>query len=140
MSRTFQVTNGDWVLDRRVGRPVMVSGRAKLQQDIREDLSIATQPNGFGAGLDDLVGLDIDPAGFKIEVQRRVRDSVTALQRLQDRYLSSQRSAQERVAGISKLTVSSVSSGGGDTRTGYTFQLGVRPVAGEILVASGSGS
>ena len=137
MTQTFQVVNGDWVLDKRVGRPKLVVGRAKLSQDVGENLSIATQPNGFGAGLDDVIGQDIDPAGFKIEVQRSIRDSIVTIQRLQDRYLASKRLASERIAGISLLTVSSVRVGGADDKTGFAFTLRIRPVAGEAVTVSG---
>jgi len=140
MTQTFQVSNGDWVLDKRTGRPVLISGRTKLRQDIRELLSIETQPNGFGAGLDGLIGQDVDPVGFKTEVQRSIRNAVLAMQRLQDQFLASRRTASERVAAISKLTVSAVNLGGGTTKTGYSFQLTVRPVAGEAIAVAGTGS
>lgn len=139
MSRTMQVVNGDWVLDRRTGRPVTVSGRDKLRQDIGESLTVATQPTGFGAGLDALIGQDVDPAGFRIEVQRAIRDAVRALQRLQDRYLSDQRPANERVAGVSTLSVGLVNLGGGTARTGYSFRVSVRPVAGDAVTLAGTG-
>lgn len=140
MTQTFQVSNGDWVLDKRTGRPTLISGRTKLRQDIRELLSIETQPNGFGAGLDDLIGQDVDPAGFKTEVQRAIRNAVLAMQRLQDQFLASRRAASERVAAISSLTVSAVNLGGGTTKTGYSFRLTVRPVAGEAVTVAGTGS
>lgn len=140
MTQTIQIANGDWVIDRRTGRPTLISGRTKLRQDVRELLSIETLPNGFGAGLDELVGQDVDPVGFKTEVQRAIRNAVLAMQRLQDQFLASRRTASERIAAITKLTVQSVNLGGGTTKTGYSFQLTVRPVAGEAVTVAGTGS
>lgn len=138
MTSTIQVANGDWVLDKRVGRPVLISGRTKLEQDVLENLSIATQANGFGAGLDDIIGLDVDPAGFKIQVQQNIRNSVTAIQQLQDRFQSAQRTPQELIASIAQLSVSAVNVGGGNDKTGFSFQLRIRPVAGTPLAAAGT--
>ena len=134
----MQVTNGDWVVDVRTGRPTMVTGRAKLVQDINENLTIGTQANGFGAGLENTIGLDVDPAGFRIEVQRRVRASISTLQRLQDRYLRNERAGSERVGGIMSLSVGEANIGGGTSRTGYSFKLRIRPVSGEVVVVGGA--
>jgi hypothetical protein len=138
MTSTLQIANGDWVLDKRVGRPVLITRRPKLEQDVLENLSIATQANGFGAGLDDVVGLDIDPAGFKIQVQQNIRNSITAIQQLQDRFQSAQRTPQELIASIAKLSVAAVNIGGGNDKTGFSFQLRIRPVAGDPLAIAGT--
>lgn len=140
MTETFRVVNGDWVLDRRLGRMVTVRGRDKLRQDGRELLTIATQPNGFGAGLDDLLGRDVDPEGFRLDIARAIRRSVATLQRLQDQFLARRRTPEERLAAIASLDVSAVDLGGGTARTGFGFRLVVRPVRGEALTLSGAGS
>lgn len=140
MTQTFQVANGDWVIDRRTGRPTLISDRPKLRQDLHECLTVETQPNGFGAGLDGLIGQDIDPAGFRIDVQKSIRSAVVAMQRLQDQFLASKRNVEERIAGISALSVSGVNLGGGTARTGYAFRLAVRPVAGETITIAGTGA
>lgn len=53
--RTFKIVNGDVVYD-TAGQPKLVEDTEKLRQDWREVLSIETQENGYGAGLDSLMG------------------------------------------------------------------------------------
>ena len=136
MSQTFQMQNGDWVLSR--GRPVLVADRQKLEQDLQENLSIATQPNGFGAGLDALLGNDTTLYSFRSTVQQNIRASIVSMQRLQDQYLASVRPNTERILGISSLTVSPADLGLGSAQTAYVFRLSVRPVQGTPLTTVGT--
>lgn len=144
MTQTFQMrdaqgnSTGDWVLNVKTGRPLLVSDRAKLEQDIQEDLSIATQPNGFGAGLDALLAQDTDPFTFKLTVQRQVRASILAMQRLQGQFLAAQRPPTEQIATISSLVVTEANLGGGTAKTAYAFQLKVRPVQGTMAAVGGT--
>lgn len=135
MSRTFKIVNGDYVLDRTNGRPTTVTGREKLRQDVNIMLTTETRANSYGAGLEDLIGRDMDPAAFRIEVGRRIRSSTNALQRLQDQFLAAQRTAQERLATIAALSVFVLP---GDEKTGVGFRLRVTPVAGDAVALSGA--
>jgi hypothetical protein len=131
VSTTLLIQDGDWVINPANGRPITISDRDKLRQDLREGLSIAIQPNGFGAGLDDLMGRPTGVFQFRIEVQRRIRGFVLALQRIQDQFLPAQRPNTERIQAISSLLVQNVDLGAGaPAKTGYMFQLKVRPVQG----------
>lgn len=139
MTRTIKVTNGDWTIDRRTGRPVMIEGKDKLKQDIRECLSIATQPNGYGAGLDDLIGMDADPFSVQSQVQRAVRRSVVALQRLQEQFQLAERSAEERIASVTAIRVQPANIGGQTSKVAFSFRVDVTSVAGTTPVTvSGS--
>jgi len=82
MSKTFQITNGDVLLDDRNGRPIEVEGRLKTRQDIGEMLSIETKYDGFGAGLIELIGIVIPLGGFALraEIQRRIQNAVAVRQ------------------------------------------------------------
>lgn len=138
MTRTFKVANGDWVLDRRTGQPTMLSGQTKLRQDIQENLTIAVQRNGFGAGLDTYLGKDVDPIAFRIEMTRVIRASITTLQRLQDRYLRRYRTSSERISNVTSLTVTNATINGAESKVSYAFRLVVKPVAGESVTVAGT--
>jgi hypothetical protein len=135
MSETFKVFDGGWVINPATGRPVMISEAEKTSQDVRENLSIEKQSNGFGAGLEDLIGEVMDQFNFQMQATRQTRSSITALQRLQDRYLPAQRSIYERISGISLLRVQPVT--GSDGKTQYSFRLSIATVAGEIVTVGG---
>lgn len=144
MTTTFKMRDannnptGDWVLLSKTGRPDTVTGRAKLEQDIQEDLSIDTQPNGFGAGLDVLIGQDVDPFIFRLQVQRQIRASLAAMQRLQDQFLAARRPATERIAAIISLFVTEANLGLGLAKTAYAFQLKVQPGQGALITTGGT--
>lgn len=138
MTQTFKITNGDWVLNKSNGRPTMVKDREKLRQDVREDLCVATQITGFGAGLESRLGQDVDPFAFRLDISRNIRKSITTIQQLQDQFLSSKRADTERIEGISSLSVNAVNLGGGTAKTGYSFKLSVKPVAGDTFTVGGT--
>jgi hypothetical protein len=137
MTTTIKIVNGDWVIDRRTGRPVTVADGEKLRQDVRENLTIARQPNGFGAGLEDIVGVVEDPFVIRSLIQQRIRESTNTMQRLQDRTQRGQRPANERIQRIEKLDVYPTTIGGGNVKTGFAFSLQVRSEAGTTAIVSG---
>jgi hypothetical protein len=134
VSTTLLIKNGDWVINPANGRPVTVSDRQKLEQDLQEDLSIAVQTNGFGAGLDGLIGEETETFQFQLQVQRAVRASIATMQRLQTQFLAAQRPNTERIQGISALSIQPVDLGSGTiSKTAYAFNLRVRPVQGSVI-------
>jgi hypothetical protein len=65
MSITLKIHDGDVVISAASGRPATISDRQKLKQDIREFFTVNVQPNGFGSGLDELVGIMLsDPTAM----------------------------------------------------------------------------
>lgn len=137
MTQTFRITNGDWTIDKRSGRPLLIADGDKLRQDLREDLTIERQPNGFGAGLEQIVGTVADAFTILTLIQQRIQDSVTTMARLQDQTQRLQRPAAERIRNITRLNVYPVAQGGGALQTGYAFQLAVATVAGTTSSVSG---
>lgn len=135
MTRTIKIENGDWVMDRTTGRPVMLDAsdgtNTKVRQDLRECLSINPLTNGFGAGLDLLIGQDADPYAMQASLQRAIRRAVVAMQRLQQQFQVSKRPASERIATIASLQVVPAGApGSASSKTSFSFKLAVLTVAG----------
>lgn len=77
MTQTFTITNGDWTL--RDGTVVLVRDGDKAYQDSLENALISQQPNGTGAGLDELVGKVDVPLSVEMEMRDRLRAAFRAL-------------------------------------------------------------
>jgi hypothetical protein len=135
VTTTFKVVNGDWVLNPASGRPVTVTGRTKLGQDLAEGLTIVIQSSGFGSSLGTNLGAVVDPFAFRLDATDRIRSFVRRLQGLQARFLTAERSGSERVASIASLTTNSITQGE-SAKVGYTFRLVVRPVSGDDLAVT----
>lgn len=135
VTTTFKITNGDWVQNPASGRPVMVTGRTKLGQDLAEGLTIQTQPSGFGSSLGANLGTAVDPFAFRLDATSRIRSFVARLQSLQEQFLRAERSGAERVQSITSLTTNIITQGE-SAKTGYTFRLVVQPVSGDDLTVT----
>lgn len=131
MTQTFLVQNGDILFSGATGRPVLIEGQTKLQQDLKQATEIRTLPNGFGFGLDDVIGLVGDVVSINIEVQRRIRDGITSIMMLQQRFLKAQRTPEEVIAKIDSISVFPLQKPivGGQVSTAYGFQFGVRTLS-----------
>jgi len=132
MTQTFLIQNGDVVIG-ATGQPTMVADGVKLRQDVQENLSISVQSTGFGAGLDDLVGILGDEFSLRAKVAQRVRTSIGAMLLLQNQYHRAQRPLTERIARIGQILVSSV----GGKKSTFLFKVDVMSAAG--LTASTTG-
>lgn len=89
MASTFRIADGDWLVDESLGRPMLISGKAKTKQDFNELLAIEVQPYGFGAGIVDLIGQVPDNLlAIPFDVMRLVNDAVTRWIGLQRRQRS----------------------------------------------------
>lgn len=138
MTVTFKVVDGDVVVDQSSGRPVLITGREKLRQDLRQMLTQRRGANGFGAGLDDIVALVADAVVIQSEITRRIRRGAQVLQSLQDRFHANQRSPEERLSGIAALQVGQAVQDGQRSRTSYAFRVEFRSVAGLPTTLSGA--
>lgn len=106
MSSTFKVTNGDVIINQSNGRPSLIANRDKLRQDIKEFFSVNIMPNGFGSGIEQLIGLiEISPDAFVTMTDRQIRDGVNEFIRLQVSDYRIPRSIDERIIGVSGVIV-----------------------------------
>jgi hypothetical protein len=137
MTSTFKVVRGDVVIDRTTGRPVQIEGRVKLRQDVAQLLTQQPNAEGFGAGLDDLIGIPSDPFSIRAQISRNIRASIRAMQQLQDRFHFTARTDQERLQSIASLTVGEAQQDGQVARTTFAFRLSVRSVAGIEVPVTG---
>jgi hypothetical protein len=77
MAQTFKVVNGDIVISGATGRPTFVSGAIKLSQDIKEFFTVDILPNGFGSGLEQLIGIvESSPDMFMSMGDRQIREGL----------------------------------------------------------------
>lgn len=132
MTVTFQITNGDVTIGSS-GQPNTIADNVKLRQDVQENLAIEIQANGFGAGLESLIGVLTDEYAMRSEINQRVRKSIVAMQNLQDRYHRAQRPLNERIARVEQIIVTSV----GDKKTTFLFKVDVRTVANTTETSTG---
>lgn len=77
MAQTFKMVNGDMAVSDATGRPTLVSGAIKLNQDIKEFFTVDILPNGFGSGLEQLIGIvEASPDMFMSMGDRQIRDGL----------------------------------------------------------------
>jgi hypothetical protein len=135
MSTTFQVANGDVVINRSSGQARLVADETKLRQDLRMALATGSRPDNVGAGLEDAVnGQAATPALVTRQVSRRVRIMVSNIQDLQSRFQREQRPRGERLVRLGRLQVSQVA----DDPTAFyfraTFITGRTGTSGSITI------
>jgi hypothetical protein len=127
MTQTFQIVNGDVAISSSTGRPIMAAGKAKLRQDLQEAGTIEVQPNGFGFGLESVIGLVGDSVSLKVEISRRIRNGITAMIRLQQQIQRAQRTSDEIIARLTRVAVAPIIRPGLSTTaaTAFSFQYDV---------------
>lgn len=107
MAKTFLISNGDVAYD-TAGSPKTIEGKPKTRQDLGEMLAIETQPDGFGAGIANIIDNQSFDDGMDTNVEFMIRERLSdAAQRfisLQRRSVSN-RSAAEIVARVVNLDV-----------------------------------
>jgi len=133
MSKTFLIQSGDIILSSSTSRPIMITDRDKLSQDLAEATSISVQANGFGFGLDNLIGQLADPISLRTDLSRRIRDGVDAIKRLQNQYVRTARPDNERISRLVRVDVNQVAS----TKTTYVARFDVLTVSGDLLQQTG---
>ncbi len=107
MAQTFKIVDGDWVANPATGRPGLISGSAKLKQDISEFFTIQVLPNGFGSGLEQLVGVvEVSPDIFTSITDKQIREGLSVFVGLIRSNSTIPRTAGERIVGMSNLLVS----------------------------------
>lgn len=106
MSNTFHISDGDVIISSNTGRPTLISDGKKLKQDLAEFFLIQVLPNGFGAGIDTMIGLvDVSPEVFVSMVNRQIREGFNAFLELQNADLRIPRPTNERLVAMTYLIV-----------------------------------
>lgn len=107
MATTFKITDGDFGINPATGRPTVISGADKLKQDIREFFTVNVLPNGFGSGLEQLIGIiEISPDIFTSITDKQLREGFAQFINLINADPRIPRTAAEKVVAISNLKVS----------------------------------
>lgn len=107
MATTFKIKNGDIVMSNVSGRPTLITASEKVKQDIVEFFTIQILPSGFGAGLEQLIGVvPLGDAIFVSMADKMITEGLDAFRSLQRSDLNITRSAEERIIGATSIHVS----------------------------------
>lgn len=135
MSMTLQIINGDIVHSSASGRANVISADAALRQAIVCNLETGVRDNGFGSGIQDLVGtVSSDDATVEILLMRLLINSFTVMQALQSLPPSGQRPDNELISNIRILWVQADPH---DPRV-YNYAINITTKAGATLKVAGS--
>lgn len=132
MSRTYQIVNGDMHYGGN-GGVLTVTGHDKARQDVALSLAASQQPDGYGFGLVDLVGADLEPFMGEFELRRRIMDGFDRLKQLQQSSIIN-RTPDELFVEVVNLAVQRQRT---DPRV-YRWALDVRTVSGTVKQLKGS--
>lgn len=106
MAQTLKITNGDVVINSATGKPNMVADGIKLRQDLAEFFTVNVQPSGFGAGIEQLIGVvEISPAIFVSATDRQIREGMDIFKSLQQSETQIPRPPEEKILTLSYLQV-----------------------------------
>lgn len=135
MSTTLLIKDGDWVINSATGRPMTIKDGPKFKQDLACNFTTSTRFNGFGAGLEELIGVvPRDPSVFTIMADQRLRKSLTSMQFLQRQITVIPRPDNELIASIDAVYVVQDT---GDPRV-YKYFVSITTVQGQKLSAAGA--
>jgi len=140
VTTTLLIQNGDWVRDGSTGRPKTIADGDKLSQDLNEAFAIAVQPNGYGLGIDDIVGsVPASPTAFALDVQLRIARGISRLIGLQRQDRFNQRPLNERIVRIERFSAHPYLVAGASTTdpTALYVSLSVRTAANRGSVVTG---
>lgn len=130
MAVTFLVRNGDVSISAASGRPNTLSGSAKLRQDLKEFFEIGVTPDGFGAGLTELVGIvKFDTATFLSIAYNSIFQGLAQFRDLQRADFSTVRLDDELISTFNGIKVAQ------DPRdpTVILFTANINTVAGDVI-------
>lgn len=132
MTFTFKVVDGDIPFSGATGRPLELEERDKFTQDVRENLDTEVQRDGTGADLEGVIAEVGDVFSLRAEIAKRITESFTFYQVVQDTVQRFDRSAQERFARIAQVQVWPVRSpGSGEVdKTTYAYRVDVLSLRG----------
>jgi hypothetical protein len=134
MSVTFKIVDNDILVSAVTGRPATVADGDALKQAILCNLETNTRDNGFGAGLQTLVGTDTtDPDVMSMILDRKIRSSFQTMVNLQGLPPTGQRPASERLSGVGIIQATQDPT---DPRA-YRYSVSLTTQAGAALRVAG---
>jgi hypothetical protein len=127
MAKTFKVYNGDIVTNAATGRFTLVSGASKVSQDLNEFFTIEVLSNGFGAGIEQMIGVvESSVEMFTSLTARQILDGLSTFIRLIRSSPQINRTPEEQIISVSNIQVSASPS---DPST-FFFSVNVITAAG----------
>jgi len=131
---TFKIFNGDIPFNSATGRPLVVSGNEKFNQDVEENLGTVVQSNGTGAGLEGVIGLIGDAFSLRAEISRRVKESFDYLKRIHDSVQRYNRAPEEVFNRVVQVVVTPLKTQGTQRLdpTRYAFRVDVVSNRGKV--------
>lgn len=140
VTRTILIESGDWAWDESTGRPKTVQDGPKVLQDLQECMTISVQSNGFGAGIEEVVGtVPASVPAAALDVQLRATRAVQRLAQLQRQAQFAQRPPAERVSRVDGFSARTVLAASGTSidPTKIAIGIDVRTEAGETASLQG---
>jgi len=106
MATTLKMLNGDVDINSSSGRPNVITGEPKTRQDIQEFFSINVLENGFGSGIEQLIGSTGSNDTTMVSlVSRQIRLGIGSMIQIQQSDSRISRPPEERVSGIGSVAV-----------------------------------
>lgn len=138
MSQTFLVTNGDISYGVN-GAAQMVSEKPKTRQDVGEMLTISIQPNGFGAGIVDLIGQlsggmeDGISSNIEFLLREKIEEATERLRQLQRLNNVRNRPYTEQIRSLRYLNVQQMAT----SKTSFLWNAAFETVDGRLQFLRG---
>ena len=146
MAITFQINNGDVLINTSTGRPKLIGNditinenstskaSMKVSQDLRGGLSTNRIRSGAGAGINELVGLvpSLGTGFISISLNKQIRDMFSSILRLQKLNVNSRPPSEK----LSKIVAFIIIPG--VDQTSFKFKLDAITISGETITQSGT--
>lgn len=136
MASTLKIQDGDVMISSANGRPITITGQQKTSQDIKEFFTINIQANGFGAGIEQLIGALSSGSSLTGVVDRQIVDGINDFIDLQRSDPSIPRTADETIVGVTDVQTTQDPS----DPTKYYFTANVITLSGKaypIVISNG---
>jgi len=122
--------DGDVAVNNATGRPNTLTGTNKVTQDLQEFFTVNITVNGFGAGIDSMLGMvPVDGASFVGLIDSRVRAGIAQFRSMQHSDTRIQYTQDELVLSLAKLVVAQTPN----DDTAYYFTASILTESGLIF-------
>ena len=132
MTTTFEISNGDVVIDRNNGQPALIADGLKLKQDLRIALGTEARAENVGAGLEDTIkGRATTPSLMENAIERNLEQSATMMETLQTQFQRTERPAEEQLVRLAAVQVTT----NVEDPTAYYFKAEYITARGRVQLA-----